>query len=179
MEGGVASRQFFLSSPLSSVSQNRTKLINLFVVLSSYCNNICSMACCQGGLTVQIDISCCVFVFTTLKSYFVASWEKWQGTMNRFLRHVTDSALFLRPIPIHAAVHRCKKCISLECVHAFMIKCLIFSLWLCFGSSCITIYYVFWLQNQLDWLETHASHKVRIGKKFTEWYACMYSILSY
>lgn len=66
MEGGVAIWQFWLSKTLSSdvlVSQHRPKWIDLLIVLSSYWNTICSMACRQGGLTVQIEFSCRVFSF--------------------------------------------------------------------------------------------------------------------
>lgn len=64
MEVGEAIWQFWLSEPLSCdvlVSQHRPKWIDLLMVLSSYWNTICSVACRQGGSAALIEFSCHAF----------------------------------------------------------------------------------------------------------------------
>lgn len=86
------------------------KWMDLLIVLSSYCNTICSVAG-RWGVWHQFDcaewISMLSLFPPTLKSFFVCILGEWDPTRKRLLCACRQVQQFLlRPIPIRTAVHR-------------------------------------------------------------------------
>lgn len=123
MKGGVAIWQFWLGTvQLSTAMRNTpntgTKWMDLLIVLSSYCNTICSMAG-HRGVCHQFDCADWIFMlslfFPTLKSYFTVSSGRRDLTWRRLIFLYT--LVTARPI----ALYKCGKLHEIENIQIIIV----------------------------------------------------------